>query len=51
MKIYNTLSIPTLIYGSIIWTSTQEDKSPLKASEMKFVRRTAGYALLDHKKK
>jgi hypothetical protein len=50
MKIYNTLAIPTLIYGSEIWTLTQEDKSRLKASEMKFLRRTAGYTLLDHKK-
>jgi hypothetical protein len=50
MKIYNTLAIPTLIYGSEIRTLTQEDKSRLKASEIKFLRRTAGYALLDHKK-
>jgi hypothetical protein len=50
MKIYNTLAIPTLIYGSKIWTLTQEDKSQLKASEMKFLRRTVGYTLLDHKK-
>jgi hypothetical protein len=50
MKIYNTLAIPTLIYGSEIWTLTQQDKSRLKASEMKFLRRTAGYTLLDHKK-
>jgi hypothetical protein len=50
MKIYNTLAIPALIYGSEIWTLTQQDKSRLKASEMKFLRRTAGYTLLDHKK-
>jgi hypothetical protein len=50
MKIYNTLAIPTLIYGSEIWTLTQQDKSRLKASEMKFLRRTAGYTLLNHKK-
>jgi ABC-type ATPase involved in cell division len=49
MKIYNTLAIPTLIYGREIWTLTQ-DKSRLKASEIKFLRRTAGYTLLDHKK-
>jgi hypothetical protein len=50
MKIYNTLAIPTLIYGSEIWTLTQQNKSRLKASEMKFLRRTAGHTLLDHKK-
>jgi hypothetical protein len=49
MTIYNTLAIPALIYGSEIWILTQ-DKSRLKASEIKFLRRTAGYALLDHKK-
>jgi hypothetical protein len=50
MKIYNTLAIPALIYGREICTLTQQDKSRLKASEMKFLRRTAGYTLLDHKK-
>jgi hypothetical protein len=50
MMIYNTLAIPVLIYGSDIWTLTQQDKSRLKASEMKFLSRTAGYTLLDHKK-
>jgi hypothetical protein len=50
MKIYNTLAIPALIYGSEIWTLTQQDKSRLQSSEMKFLRRTAGYTLLDHKK-
>jgi hypothetical protein len=39
-----------LYYGSEIWTLTEQDKSRLKASEMKFLRRTAGYTLLDHKK-
>jgi hypothetical protein len=49
MKIYHTLAVPTLIYGSEIWTLTQQDKSRLKASEMKFLR-TAEYILLDYKK-
>jgi hypothetical protein len=33
-----------------IWTLTQQDKSRLKAPEIKFLKRTAGYTLLDHKK-
>jgi hypothetical protein len=49
MKIYNTLAIPALIYGSEIWTLTQQDKNGLKASEIKFLR-TPGYTLFDHKK-
>jgi ABC-type ATPase involved in cell division len=48
--IYNTLAISTLIYGREIWTLTQKDKSRLKASEIKFLRRTVGCTLLDHKK-
>jgi ABC-type ATPase involved in cell division len=50
MTIYNTLAIPALIYESKIWTLIQHDKSRLKASEIKFLRRTVGYTLLDHEK-
>jgi hypothetical protein len=50
MKTYNALAVPALIYGSEIRTLTQQDKSRLKASETKFLRRTAGYTLLDDEK-
>jgi hypothetical protein len=39
-KLYKTLALPTLLYGSEIWTIKQCDKN----------RRTAGYTLLNHKR-
>jgi hypothetical protein len=49
LKVYNTLAVPTLIYGSEIWTLGKQDKTRLTTSEMKFLRKTAGYTLMDHK--
>jgi hypothetical protein len=48
LKVYNTLAVPTL-YGSEIWTLRKQDKSRLTTSEMKFLRKTSGYTLMDHK--
>jgi hypothetical protein len=50
IKIYNTLALPTLLYGNEIWTLKQKDKNRLTSGEMKFFRRTAEYALFDHKR-
>jgi hypothetical protein len=41
------LSLPTLLYGSEIWTIKQCDKNRLRTAEL---RRTAGYTLLNHKR-
>jgi hypothetical protein len=49
LKVYDTLAVPTLIYGSKIWTLRKQDKTGLTTSEMKFLRKTAGYTLMDHK--
>jgi hypothetical protein len=38
-----------LSYGSEAWTIKKADEKRLQASEMKFMRRTAGYTLFDHK--
>jgi hypothetical protein len=35
--VYNTLALPVLLYGSENWTVKSEDKSRLKAGEMKFM--------------
>jgi hypothetical protein len=43
------MAVPTLIYGSDLWTSRKQDKTRLTTSEMKFLRKTAGYILMDHK--
>jgi hypothetical protein len=50
LKVYNTLAVPALIYGSEIWTLRKQDKTRLTTSEMKLLRKTAGYILMDHKK-
>jgi hypothetical protein len=47
---YKTLALLTLLYGSEIWTVKQCDKNRLRTAEMKYLRRTAGYTLLDHKR-
>jgi hypothetical protein len=49
LKVYNTLAVPTLIYGSEIWTLRKQGKTRLTTSEMKFLRKTAGCILVDHK--
>jgi hypothetical protein len=50
LKLYKTLALPTLLYGSEIWTIKQCDKNRLRIAEMKYLQRTAGYTLLDHKR-
>jgi hypothetical protein len=50
LKLYKTLALPTLLYGSEIWTIKQCDKNRLRTAEMKYLRRTARYTLLDHKR-
>jgi hypothetical protein len=44
MKLYNTLALPTLLYSSDNWTIKARE-----ATEMKYIRRTAGYTWADHK--
>jgi hypothetical protein len=51
LKLYKTLAIPTILYGSEIWTPIQCDKNRLLTAGIKYLRRTAGYTLLDHKRK
>ena len=51
LKIYNTLIIPTLLYGSENWTLAALERRKIEAAEMKLLRTLAGYTLQDHKKK
>jgi hypothetical protein len=44
LNIYRTLARPVLIYGS------EADEKRLQAAEMKFMRKTAGLTLWDHKR-
>jgi hypothetical protein len=50
LKLYKTLVLPILLYGSEIWTVKQCDKNRLRTAEMKYLRQTAGYTLLNHKR-
>jgi hypothetical protein len=43
IKLYNTLALPTLLYGSENWTIKARDARRITAAEMKCMRTTAGY--------
>ena len=49
LKIYNTLFLPTFLYGSENWTLTALQRRRIEAAEMKLLRPLAGYTLYDHK--
>jgi len=49
LKIYNTLVLPTFLYGSENWTLAALQRRRIKAAEMKLLRPLAGYTLYDHK--
>ena len=42
IKLYNTLALPVLLYGSETWTIKARDARRITAAEMKYMRRTAG---------
>jgi len=49
IKLYNTLALPVLLYGSETWTIKARDARRITAAEMKCMRRTAGYTWTDCK--
>ena len=49
IKLYNTLALPVLLYGSETWTIKGRDARRITAAEMKYMRRTAGYTWTDYK--
>ena len=49
IKLYKTLALPALLYGSENWTIIARDARRITAAEMKYVRRTAGYIWTNHK--
>jgi len=51
IKLYSTLALPVLLYGSEIWTIKARDARRITAAEMKYMRRTAGYIWTDYKTK
>jgi hypothetical protein len=48
IKLYNTLALPVLLYGSETWTVKARDARRITAAEMKYMR-TAGYTSTDYK--
>ena len=49
IKLYNTLALPLLLYGSETWTIKAREARKITAAEMKCMRRTAGYIWTDYK--
>jgi hypothetical protein len=49
LNLYNTLVLPTFLYGSENWTLTASQRRRIEAAEMKLLRPLAGYALCGHK--
>jgi hypothetical protein len=48
IKLYNTLVLPVLLYGSETWTIKARDARRITAAEIKYMR-TAGYNWTDFK--
>jgi hypothetical protein len=51
IKLYNTLALLALLYGSENWKITARNVRRITAAEMKYMRKTAGYSWTDCKKK
>ena len=49
IKLYDTMALPVLLYGSETWIIKARDARRITAAEMKYVRRTAGYTWTDYK--
>jgi hypothetical protein len=43
LKLYNTLVLPTFLYGSENWTLTASQRRRIEAAELKLLRRLADY--------
>jgi len=49
IKLYNTLALPVLLYGSETWSIKASGARRITAAEAKYMRRTAGYTWTDYK--
>jgi hypothetical protein len=50
IKLYNTLDLPAVLYGSENWTIKAKDARRVAAAEMKCMRKTAGCTWTDYKR-
>jgi hypothetical protein len=48
IKLYNTLALPTVLYGNENWIIKARDTRRITLGQMKYMR-TAGYTSTDHK--
>jgi hypothetical protein len=49
MKLCNTLTLRTLLYGCETWAFREQDEHRIMSTEMKFMRRKAKYRWEDYK--
>jgi hypothetical protein len=49
IKLYNTLALSVLLYGSGTWTIKAGEARRITAAEMKYIRRAAGCTRADYK--
>jgi len=49
IKLYNTLDLPTLLYGRETWNIKARNAKRITAAEMKYMRKTAGYSFTGYK--
>jgi hypothetical protein len=49
LKLYNTLVLPTFLYGSENWTLTASQSLRIEVAEMKLLRPLACHTFNDHK--
>jgi hypothetical protein len=49
LKLYNTLDLPTFLYGSENWTLTALQIQRIEMAEIKLFRTLAGHAFIGHK--
>lgn len=47
LQVYNSISIPTILYGSETWVTNKKHESTINAAEMKQLRRIAGKTKMD----
>ena len=49
-KFYKVMSVPTITYGSEVWTMNKKDKTRIQSAEMRFLRSVGGYRREDRKR-
>jgi len=47
IKLYKTMAVPSLMFGSETWVDTKRNQSKIQSAEIKFLRRVKGCTILD----